>query len=188
MRFGSFYVGEPDSNYAAQRARLLRFLRSKGQSREDAEDLIQEAMLRLRVYTRHNAVVSEDSFLRHAVLNLAIDQYRRNRLGYRREVSIEDVGPQHPLIAPSPTPERILDSQQRLDQLTAILDAVSRRTREVYVESRACCDFGDGPVHDLSWHRRYVMHCAGSVFGTPFCRPTSLGFLVYPALGSHRHD
>jgi DNA-directed RNA polymerase specialized sigma24 family protein len=58
--------------------RLLAFLRRKGRSREDAEDLIQEAMLRLHVYGQAEVVVNEEAFLRQAVHNLSIDRLRRN--------------------------------------------------------------------------------------------------------------
>jgi RNA polymerase sigma factor (sigma-70 family) len=137
MRFGSFHVAEPDSNRPAHRARLLRVLRRKGRSREDSEDLIQEAMLRLHLYAKSGAVVNEEAFLTHAVRNLAIDRYRRDRPVVGREVQIDDVDRQHPLIATDPTPDQILDSQQRLDQLTSLLDTVSRRTREVYLAHRS---------------------------------------------------
>jgi RNA polymerase sigma factor (sigma-70 family) len=128
MSFGPFYVAETDSNRPKHFARLLNLLRRKGRSREDAEDLIQEAMLRLHVYAKSELVVNEEAFLRRAIHNLAIDHYRRNRSVAGREVQIEDADRQHPLIAPWPTPDRVLESQQRLDQLTAILDAVSRRS------------------------------------------------------------
>jgi len=137
MRFGPFYVAEPDSNRPAHFARLLRLLRRKGRSREDAEDLIQEALLRLHLYAKSDLVVNEEAFLIHVVRNLAIDRYRRDRSIEGREVQIDDVERQHPLVAPSPTPDQILDSQQRLDQLTAILDAVSRRTRQIYFARRS---------------------------------------------------
>ena len=134
MRFGPFYVGEPDSNRPANFSRLLRSVMRKGKSREDAEDLVQEAMLHLHVYAaKGRTVVNEEAFLRHAVHNLAIDQYRRDRFGLRQEVPIEDVDREHPLIAPGPTPDRILDSQQRLNEITVLLDAVNTRTREVYL-------------------------------------------------------
>jgi len=58
--------------------RLLNFLRRKGRSHEDSEDLIQEAMLRLHCYRRsEQPVVNEEAFLTHAVQNLAIDLHRR---------------------------------------------------------------------------------------------------------------
>jgi RNA polymerase sigma factor (sigma-70 family) len=42
-----------------------------------------------------------------------------------------------PLIASSPTPDQIFENQQRLDHLTAILDAVNPRMREIYFAHRA---------------------------------------------------
>lgn len=137
LRFGVFYVAEPDSNRPAHFDRLLRFLTRKGRTREDAEDLIQEALLRLHLYAKRDVVVNEEAFLIHAVRNLAIDRYRSDRSIEGGEVQIDDIDRQHPLIAPSPTPDQILDSQQRLDQLTAQLDSVSRRTREVYLAHRS---------------------------------------------------
>ena len=115
----------------------MKFLRRKGRSREDAEDLIQEAMLRLHVYGRNAPVANEEAFLRHAAHNLSIDQHRRDRLDLRREVSIEDVEAQSPLIAPEAAPEDTVEAQQRLDQIQALLDAVSLRTREIYFAHRA---------------------------------------------------
>ena len=45
-------------------------------------------------------------------------------------------GRQSPLIAPGPTADQILD-QQRLDELTALLDKVNPRTREIYLAHRS---------------------------------------------------
>ncbi len=81
MRFGLFYVADPDAIHPAYLVRLKRSLMRKGRSREDAEDLIQEAMLRRHVYAKGHAVLNEEAFLRHAVHNLVIDQYRRDRFG-----------------------------------------------------------------------------------------------------------
>jgi RNA polymerase sigma factor (sigma-70 family) len=112
--------------------RLLKFLRRKGRSHEDAEDLIQEAMLRLHLYGQEVPVVNEEAFLRHAVNNLSIDQHRRDRLDLRKEVPIEELDARSPLIAPESTPEEMLEAQQRLCHIRAVLDAVSVRTREIW--------------------------------------------------------
>jgi len=118
-------------------SRLLKFLRRKGRSHEDAEDLIQEAMLRLHVYGRNVPVANEEAFVRHAAHNLSIDQHRRDRLDLHREVSLEDVEAQSPLIAPQAAPEDTVEAQQRLNHIQAVLDAVSLRTREIYFAHRA---------------------------------------------------
>src|SRR5882672_1438806 len=93
--------------------RLLKFLRRKGRSHEDAEDLIQEAMLRLHLYGRTVPVVNEEAFLRQAVTNLSIDQHRRDRPDLRKEVPIEEANARSPLIAAEATPEQTLEAEQR---------------------------------------------------------------------------
>jgi RNA polymerase sigma factor (sigma-70 family) len=113
--------------------RLLNFLRRKGRSHEDAEDLIQEAMLRLHRYRRTQVpVVNEEAFLTHAVQNLSIDLYRRREV--RRELSFEHV---RPLLIETLTPEKSIDAEQRLDRISALLEALSLRTREIYFAHRA---------------------------------------------------
>ena len=128
---------KPMTSRPAHFKRLLKFLRRKGRSREDAEDLIQEAMLRLHLYSQAVPVMNEEAFLRHAVNNLAIDQHRRDRLDLCKEVPIEELNARSPLIAPESTPEDTLEAQQRLSGIRAALDAVSLRTREIYFANRA---------------------------------------------------
>lgn len=121
-----------DSHRPTHFSSLLQFLRRKGRCREDADDLIQEAMLRLHVYVKNNAVDNEERFLRKAVQNLAIDQYRHHRFRLSLEVPIDDVDQQDPLISPRPTPDRILDTRQRLDDVAGLLNELSPRTRTIY--------------------------------------------------------
>jgi RNA polymerase sigma factor (sigma-70 family) len=130
--FGSFYVAETDSNRPAYFSNLLNLLTRKGKSREDAEDLIQEAMLRLHVYAKANAVLREEAFLRRVLHNLSIDQYRHNRSGILQELPLEDVNQLTPLIDPGATPDQTLEGQQRLEEIADLLDAVNPRTREIY--------------------------------------------------------
>src|SRR5258708_9913756 len=127
--------------------RLLAFLKRKGRCREDAEGLIQEAMLRLHVYGQAEVVVNEEAFLRQAVHNLSIDQHRRDRLDLRRTVSIEDINERGLLVAPGLTPDQILEAQQRLDSLGALLDAVNPRTREIYFAHRAGYSYAEIARH-----------------------------------------
>jgi RNA polymerase sigma factor (sigma-70 family) len=127
--------------------RLLKFLRRKGRSHEDAEDLIQEAMLRLHLYGQEVPVVNEEAFLRHTVNNLSIDQHRRDRPDLRKEVPIEDLDARSPLIAPESTPEEMLEAQQRLGHIRAVLDAVSLRTREIYFAHRAGYSYAEIADH-----------------------------------------
>ena len=112
--------------------RLLNFLRRKGRSHEDAEDIIQEAMLRLHRYRcAAQPVVNEEAFLTHAVQNLSIDLHRR--VTVRRELSFDRLKPV--LIEPL-TPEKCVDAEQRLARIGALLEAASIRTREIYFAHR----------------------------------------------------
>jgi RNA polymerase sigma-70 factor (ECF subfamily) len=140
--------------------RLLNFLRRKGRSREDAEDLIQEAMLRLHVYGQAVPVANEEAFLRHAVTNLSIDQHRRDRLDLRKEVPIEELNARSPLIAPESTPEDTLEAQQRLSSIRAVLDAVSPRTREIYFAHRAGYSYSEIADHMNISHITIKRHIA----------------------------
>jgi RNA polymerase sigma factor (sigma-70 family) len=126
---------------------LLKFLRRKGRSREDAEDLIQEAMLRLHVYCQEKTVVNEEAFLRQAVHNLAIDQYRRDRPDLGRETPIEELRFHHHLVSPDPTPEQLVESRQQLEQIGALLDAVNPRTREIYFAHRSGYSYAEIAEH-----------------------------------------
>src|ERR1700722_10017313 len=108
--------------------RLLKFLRRKGRSHEDAEDLLQEAMLRLHLYGKAVPVVNEEAFLRRAANNLSIDQHRRDRLDLRKGVPLEEFDAHTPLIAPESTPEETLEAQQRLRIILSVLVTVRLRT------------------------------------------------------------
>jgi RNA polymerase sigma factor (sigma-70 family) len=140
--------------------RLLKFLRRKGRSHEDAEDLIQEAMLRLHVYGQEVPVVNEEAFLRHTVNNLSIDQHRRDRPDLRKEVPIEELDARSRLIAPESTPEETLEAQQRLNRIRAVLEAVSLRTREIYFAHRAGYSYAEIADHMNISHITIKRHIA----------------------------
>ena len=56
--------------------RLKSLLRRRGASREDAEDLVQEAFVRLAAYCNEgNKVRYPEAFLKRTVMNLAFDAH-----------------------------------------------------------------------------------------------------------------
>jgi RNA polymerase sigma factor (sigma-70 family) len=140
--------------------RLLKFLRRKGRSREDAEDLIQEAMLRLSVYGRTARVMNEDAFLRHTAANPSIDQHRRDRWDPLQQVPIEELNARAPLISTQPTPEEVLDNEQRLERVRAALDTVSPLTREIFLASRAGYSYAEIASHLNITHITIKRHVA----------------------------
>jgi RNA polymerase sigma factor (sigma-70 family) len=153
--------------------RLFNILRRKGRSPEDAEDLIQEAMLRLHRYRMKasstsasateqpsvTAILNEEAFLTHAVQNLSVDLHRSRRPDLGREVPFDFYNARTPLVDPD-TPEQALDIEQRLQRVQQLLDASNIRTREVYFAHRAGYSYDEIAAHFGLSHIRIRRHIA----------------------------
>jgi len=113
--------------------RLESLLRRRGRTREEAEDLIHETFLRVKVYLDQGKEIREpEAFLVRTALNLARDTrlHERHHLFAHKpvdELFLED---------PSPGPDDILQAEQRLEQLKKTLAGVSSRVREVFFMHR----------------------------------------------------
>jgi RNA polymerase sigma factor (sigma-70 family) len=112
---------------------LRRFLRHRGRTGDEADELIQEAFLRLQVYRRERHVHEPEAFLVRTVRNLSVDMRRRQvQRGPHVAVESEKIH----LVDPSPPPDEVLSSQQRLQRLRAGLEALPPRTREIVLLQR----------------------------------------------------
>lgn len=113
--------------------RLLRYVRRRGASKEDAEDVIQEAYLRLLRYAAEHEVESEERLLATTAKNLALDSIRRRRA--RDKTAVE-----YAVIAATaqnwPTPDEEIYSQQRLHSLQDALALLPERCREILLLHR----------------------------------------------------
>src|SRR5690606_4238486 len=113
---------------------LRRLLLRRGRTREEAEDLIQEAFLRMQEYCeRGGAVHQPEGFLVRTVLRLAANARRDE---HRHLYTDDDVEALALVIDTNPTPDEILAGQQCLENMRRTLDAVSRRTREIFFMHR----------------------------------------------------
>ena len=145
-------------------SRLMKVCRRRGRSQEEAEDLIQEAFLRLHEYCLTSEVRNEEAFLARTVSNLAINEYHRGRIVSYANETLEELEESTGLADTSPGPERILAAQQRLDEITRVLSAVSERTCEVFLAHRAGYSYEEIAV-DLDISQRTVQkHIARAVF------------------------
>lgn len=113
-------------------ARLLRLLRRRGHSREDAEDLIQDAFLSLHSYCQHAQVQSTEAFLVRAVLNRSVSFNR----GQHRDLYVEDPVEELLIADRGPAPEEVLAADQRLERITRALNGVGPRTRDMFLMHR----------------------------------------------------
>lgn len=107
---------------------LRRLLRRKGRARDEADELIQEAFLRLQEYRQSRHVVEPEAFLVRTVQNLSIDAYR---VKARRGLHTVANDVLERLVDPGPLPDEVLSSCERLQRLRAGLENLSPRTRNV---------------------------------------------------------
>lgn len=117
-------------------SRLMTVCKRLGRSPEEAEDLVQDAYVRFLEYRRNHEVRNEAGLLSKIVMNLAINQYHRQRtllLDAEEITALEHVPA---CIDPTPSAERVLLARERLDQVTKTLNRVSCRTCQIFLAHR----------------------------------------------------
>jgi len=104
-----------------------------GRQRDEIEDLMQDALVRLLEYCERGVEVREpEAVLVRTVQRLAMNRDRDAHADLYTDQPIEKME----LIDPGPTPEQVVSGEQCLSELRRTLDAVSRRTREVFFMHR----------------------------------------------------
>jgi RNA polymerase sigma factor (sigma-70 family) len=127
--------------FQRHRRQLLWYLRRLTSSREDAEEIAQEAYLRLlRVDGLEVDAVRARNYLFRTATNLVRDNYRRRTARCEQlHVALDDVQ----LEAEDSTLDRIVDSQLAADIVLAILRGVSPRPRQAFL-----LHFGHGVTYE----------------------------------------
>lgn len=114
--------------------RLRRTLLRRGRTQDEADDLIQEAFLRMQEYCKRGGEVHQpEGFMMRTVLRLAANARRD---AHRELYSDEQVENLTLLIDTMPTPDEVLSGDQCLDRMRDALDAVSCRTRDIFLLQR----------------------------------------------------
>jgi RNA polymerase sigma factor (sigma-70 family) len=120
---------ELDQIAARYYGRVMRFLRRRSPTAEDAADLAQDTFARLSAADIHQ-IREPESFLITAALNLLRDRARSAKAQQvAMTVSVEDTQ----LVCPAPRPEQVLDAQQRMRSLETALSELSPKCRAVFV-------------------------------------------------------
>ena len=109
--------------------RLVRFLKRRSYSTEDAADLAQDTFVRLAAADL-GQVRKPASFLFTTALNLLRD---RARSAQARHAAFSVPAEEAHLICPAPHADRILDGEQRMLLLEAALRELSPKCRAVFV-------------------------------------------------------
>ncbi len=109
------------------RAALMR----RGRTKHEADDLVQEAWIRLADYERDHEVRQPEAFLMRTALNLSIDVHRA-LISHGEELLAEDVV----LIDLAPTAETVLLAKERMGRLSSCLSRLSPKTRDIFLLHR----------------------------------------------------
>jgi len=114
--------------------RLRALLLRRGRTREEAEDLIQDAFLKMQEYCEKGGQVHQpEGFLVRTALRLAANARRDEHRDLYCEEQVEDLTF---IIDTTPTPDEVLAGDECLKRMRDALDAVSRRTREIFFMQR----------------------------------------------------
>ena len=113
--------------------RLRRFVRGRVATREDAEDVIQEAYLRVLRYSAEHAVESQERLLFSAAKNLAVDSRRRR---YVRTRTATDYAVLESCTQTWPDAHEVVYASQRLNKVERAVAQLPPRCREVFLIHR----------------------------------------------------
>lgn len=118
-------------NWQASFARVRAALMRRGRTTHDADDLVQEAWLRLACYEREQPVLEPEAFLMRTALNLSIDTYRA-RATRGEEVVLDEVV----LVDTTPGAEAVLLGRERMARFSHCVGRLNDKTRDIFLAHR----------------------------------------------------
>jgi RNA polymerase sigma factor (sigma-70 family) len=118
-------------NWKAALSRVRAALMRRGRTVHEADDLVQEAWVRLACYEREQIVAKPEAFLMRTALNLSIDGHRA-RVSHGEEVLLDEVV----LVDTAPGAEAVVLARERLARLSVCLSRLSDKTRDIFLAHR----------------------------------------------------
>jgi len=110
------------------RSKVLRL----GVASSDADDVVQEAFIRLQTYARLHEVKSPEGFVVHAAGNLARDHLRRGqRSPFRDSRTAESLAAD-----PAPSVLDLMEVRERLRLVNEGIDRLPEKTRAIFLAHR----------------------------------------------------
>jgi RNA polymerase sigma-70 factor (ECF subfamily) len=119
------------TNWQSAFSRVRAALMRRGRTQHEADDLVQEAWIRLACYELAQTVARPEAFLMRAALNLSVDTHRM-RMNHGEEVLLDEVV----LIDSSPTAEAVVLARERIARLNVCLARLSAKTRDIFLSHR----------------------------------------------------
>lgn len=117
------------------RPALVRYLLHHGQSREDAEDMAQDALVRLTQKYPHADIANVEAYLIRIASNLLRDRHRRDQSHHTAgHVTLDEVPDE--MADEVPSSERVYEDKERLRAFLEALDALPSRCRHIFVLQR----------------------------------------------------
>jgi RNA polymerase sigma factor (sigma-70 family) len=125
------FEGFLSDNYLA----LVRYLRGRTTSPQDAEDVAQESLTRLLRYRESKPPSAWKPLLFRIATNILHDYSRQGHTGpCWHQVPLEDVALR--IADAQAGPERVLDDRLQLDQILAAIENLPGKCRQVFLLSR----------------------------------------------------
>ena len=116
---------------------LVRYLTKKVRNNEDANDLAQEAFLRMHKFQQSRQLDNARAFLFKTANNLVVDQMRRASV-HDKYLSFEMLPEQsdedNDKFAPSA--ERTVSAEEELDQIYKVVDQMPEKVRRAFLMHR----------------------------------------------------
>ncbi len=116
---------------------LVRYLTKKVRNDEDANDLAQEAFLRMHKFQQSRRLDNARAFLYKTANNLVVDQLRRARVHDKYlnfEMLPEQSDEENDKCVPSA--ERTVSAEQELNQLYKVVDQMPEKVRRAFLLHR----------------------------------------------------
>jgi len=118
-------------NWRAICSSVRSALMRRGRTSHEAEDILQEAWIKMAGYERENAIERPEALLMRIALNLSVDAYRTN-VSHGEEVAVEDVV----LIDLAPSIDDVVLAKERMARLNDCVRRLSPKTRDIFLSHR----------------------------------------------------
>src|SRR5262245_35693597 len=113
---------------------LLKLLKRRGSTQAEAEDLIQEAYVKMHEYcAKGGEVLEPEAFMARIALRLGVNARRDAHPELFANQAVEQFTF---IVDPGPTPDEVLAGDQCLQQMRDVLETLTERTREIFLMNR----------------------------------------------------